>query len=126
MGFFTWFGDKLLEIRDLRNKVKVLVHEAYFLNNPEPFYFIKITNLSAKNNFTITHIWIVDNNMEKEVLSRELPHKLEISDQWETFYPKSEIRDRINIFKNFRVKLSDNKVYKSRRNFKVRPRGYVA
>src|SRR3989344_2182904 len=108
-----WLVSKILEAWDSRNRVKVLVHEAYFQNNQQPFYFIIITNLSPKNNFTITHVWIEDNKNEKEVLNKKLPHKLETSDVFETWYSKIELEDQVNIFNNVRVKLSNGKVYKS-------------
>lgn len=121
-----WLIDKILEALDSRNKVRVLVHEAYFDNNPQLFYFIKVFNLSPKNNFTITHVWIEDSKNNLEVLSNKLPHKLEISDVWETWYQKDRVKDQTNIFKNVRIVLSNGKTYKSKQNFNVRPKGFIA
>ncbi len=125
---FTWLTDKILQTLDARAKVKVLVHEAYFLDiqNKEPHYFVKISNCSSETTFTITHIWVKDDKKEIEIMSRQLPRKLEKSDIWETWFPKNNINDQHNIFNNVRVVLSNGKVYKSRKNTKVRPVGFIA
>lgn len=125
---FTWLTDKILQALDARAKVKVLVHEAYFLDgqNKEPHYFVKIANCSSETMFTITHIWVKDGKKEIEIMSRLLPHKLEKSDIWETWFQKNIINDQNNVFNNVRVVLSNGIVYKSRKNTKVRPVGFIA
>lgn len=119
---------KILEALDFRRKIKVLVHEAFMTGDSDPYYFIKITNLSNKNIFTVTHIWVKDGLKEIDIINpnRVLPHKLEVSEQWETWIPKNYISNHKDIFKNFRVVLSDEKVYKSKENKKVRPSGHIA
>ncbi len=124
-----WFVDKILQALDSRTKIKVLVHEAFFTDqSPEPFYFVKVSNLSPNNIFTITHIWVKDIGKEIDILnpSKPLPHKLGTSDIWETWFPKSIITDKNNVFNNVRVVLSNGKTYKSKRNLKVRPTGFIA
>jgi hypothetical protein len=130
MGFVTWLIDKILQARDARIKIKVLVHEACFFGDPKNvlYYFVKIINLSSKSKFTITHIWAKDGSQEKEILNPEkpLPYKLEESDIWETWFPKDIIGDQMNIYENVRVVLSNGKEYKSKKNLDVRPAGSIA
>lgn len=125
----TWLADKFLQVVDSRTRVKVLVHEAFFESdiNQEPYYFVKVINNSYDNPINITHVW-VDDNKNLEILNPEspLPHKLEKTDIWETWFKKNIISDHINIFNNVRVVLSSGKEYKSQKNYKVRPRGFIA
>lgn len=127
---FTWFVDKILQIRDSMVKIKVLVHEAFFLNDPkkEPYFFIKVINLSYNTPATITHVWIEDGATRLDILNSErpLPRKLEKTDIWETWIKKELVKDCDNIFDNVRVLLSSDKKYKSRKNLKVPPTGFVA
>ncbi|HHW68938.1 MAG TPA: hypothetical protein GX747_01175 [Tenericutes bacterium] len=127
---FTWFTDKILQALDARAKVRVLVHEAFFIGgqNKEPHYFVKVINCSSETMFTITHMWIKDSSREIDIINQErpLPHKLEKSDVWETWFRKDIIEDQNNVFKNVRIELSNGKIYKSRKNEKVRPAGFIA
>lgn len=127
---FTWFVDKILQIRDSMVKIKVLVHEASFLNDPkkEPYFFVKVINLSYNTPVTITHVWVEDGVMRLDILNpkRPLPRKLEKTDIWETWIKKELVKDCDNIFDNVRVLLSSGKRYKSRKNLKVPPTGFVA
>ena len=125
----TWLIDKILEALDGTPNVKVLVHEAFLVGKDQtPYYFVKVINSSPKNIFTITHVWVKDYNKEIDILNQErhLPHKLEASDIWETWFSKELIEDKDNIFKNVRVVLSNGKTYKSKKNSNVRPLGSVA
>lgn len=130
MSFFTWLADKILQARDARTKIEVLVHEAFFIGgqNKEPHYFVKIVNLSPETTFTITHIWVKDNSREIDIINPHtpLPHKLERSEIWETWFRKDIIKDQNNVFENVRVILSDTKEYKSKKNTNVRPAGFIA
>lgn len=127
---FTWLIDKILQARDSRAKVRVLVHEAFFVGgqNKDPFYFVKIINCSPETMFTITHIWVKDSSREVDIINQErpLPHKLEKSDIWETWFPKDIIEDQNSVFENVRIVLSNGKVYKSKKNKDVRPVGFIA
>jgi len=130
MILFTWIVDKILQALDFRTKVKVLVHEAFFIGdqNKEPHYFVKVANCSPETTFTITHIWVKDSSKEIDIINQErpLPHKLEKSDIWETWFRKDIIEDQESVFNNVRVVLSNGKLYKSKRNKKVRPAGFIA
>lgn len=122
----VWIVDKILEALDARNKVNVLVHEAFFDNDPRPHYFIKISNQSAKNTITVTHVWIEDNKNKISVMTNKLPVTLLPSEIWETWILKDLIENQDDIFKNVRAMLSSNKVYNSKKNKKVPSQGYVA
>ena len=130
MNLLTWIADKILQALDFRTKVTVLVHEAFFIGsqNKEPHYFVKVANCSSETTFTVTHIWIKDDDKEIDVINQErpLPHKLEKSDIWETWFRKDIVKDQKNIFNNVRVVLSNGKVYKSKENKTVRPAGFIA
>jgi len=126
---FTWLVDKILQTRDSRTKVKVLVHEAFFLDDPkkEPYFFVKVTNVSHAEPITITHVWVKD-NPDLEILNSKtpLPHKLEKTDTWETWFRRDQVKDTTNVFNNVRIALSSGDEYKSKKNIKVRPLGFTA
>lgn len=130
LNLLTWIADKILQVRDARTKVNILVHEAFFTKDPSriPFYFIKVINQSPETDFTITHIWVKDESKEIDILNpdRPLPHKLKKTDVWETWFPKNLIHDHNNVFTNVFVVLSNGNEYKSKKNMKVRPAGFVA
>lgn len=110
----------------LNERISVLVHEASFIGSNDPMYFVKVTNLSPNEIFTITHVYINDSEKEIDLLDKPLPHKINPSEQWETSFPKSKIKDNKNIFRNIRVDLSNGKIYKSTKNLKIREVGYIA
>lgn len=130
MNPFTWLADKVLQARDARTVVTVLVHEAYLVGDPsqEPQYFIKVINNSPNTAFTITHIWVKDGTDEKDILNpnRPLPHRLEKTDVWETWFSKRVITGHQNIFYNVHVVLSNGKEFTSKKNTTVRPVGFIA
>jgi len=126
----TWLADKILQVRDARTVVSVLVHEAFIIGDPSqtPQYFVKVINNSPNNVFTITHIWVKDGTSDKDILNhqRPLPHKLDKSDIWETWFPKNTITDHQNVFSNVHVVLSSGKEFTSKKNTTVRPVGSIA
>lgn len=130
MEIFLWLGSKILSIFDSRTKIRVLVHEASFIgsSNENPYYFVKVINSSRETIVTIQHIWIKDYLQEIEVLNTQkpLPHKLDKSDIFETWFPKSSIKDQQKVFNNVHVVLSNGKTYRSTFNKDVRPAGHVA
>ncbi len=130
MSFLTWLADKILQARDARTKIEVLVHEAFFIGdqNKELHYFVKVVNLSPGTTFTITHIWVKDDSEDIDIINPHtpLPYKLEKSEIWETWFKKNIIKDQNNVFENVRVVLSNGKEYKSKKNTNVRPAGFIA
>jgi hypothetical protein len=125
---FTWLADKILQARDARTKVDVLVHEAYLTGDNRPQYFVKVVNLSPMTEFTITHIFAKDGSHEIDILNpqRPLPYTLNKTKMWETWFPKSLINDHNKIFENIYIVLTNGKEYKSRKNKTVRPKGFIA
>ena len=125
----TWLIDKILQARDARTEIKVLVHEACFTDDPTrtPYYFVKVVNQSPEVNFTITHIYAKDGSREIEILNpnRRLPHTLARTEIWETWLAKNMIHDHNKIFKNVFVVLTNGKQYRSKKNKSVRPAGFV-
>ena len=116
--FIIWFIRRICQRNDVP---KVLVHGAYFLNNPIPFYFVKVQNRSLKRDFTITHIWIEENKKKIHILNNNtpLPYKLHPSDEWETWIEENKVNDHKNVYKNVKVKLSNEKILESHQNKKV-------
>jgi hypothetical protein len=125
VSFLIWLVLKLFT-NIFKSPVIVLVHEAIFDGQNNPMYFIKVTNGSSKNIFTVTHVYVKDKNVDLEVLNKPLPQKLDASEQWETWIEKSKITDKKKVFINVRVVMSSGKIYKSRKNKSVRPAGFVA
>lgn len=126
----TWFIDKILQARNARTRVQVLVHEAYIIDDPTktPQYFVKVVNQSPDTDFTITHIYAKDSTQEIDILNpqRLLPYTLSKTKIWETWFPKSRINDHNKIFENVYVVLTNGKEYKSKKNETVRPKGFIA
>lgn len=106
---------------------RVLVHKACFLNNPTSYYFIKIQNRALKD-ITLTHVWVRDNGEEIHIIdkTRPLPTKLSPTDEWETWIEEDKISDKKNVYSNVRVKLSDDRILKSKFNKNVPSHGFVA
>lgn len=127
---FTWLADKIMQARDARTEVRVLVHEACFTDDPNrtPYYFVKVVNLSPETEFTITHVFAKDGTKEIDILNsqRPLPQTLTRTKTWETWFPKSWINDHNKIFDNVYIVLTNGKEYKSRKNNTVRPEGFIA
>jgi len=128
MSFLTWIADKILQARDARTKVDVLVHEAYLAGDNTPQYFVKVANLSAETEFTITHVFAKDGSREIDILNpqRPLPCTLTKTKMWGTWFPKSLISDHNKIFENIYVVLTNGKDHKSRKNETVRPAEFIA
>ena len=126
----TWLIDKILQARDARTKVRVLVHEAFITNDTigAPQYFVKVVNQSPETDFTITHVYAKDNTREIEILNpqRPLPYTLSKTKIWETWFPKSWINDQDKIFENIYIVLTNGKEYRSKKNKTVRPEGFIA
>lgn len=114
----------------LLKKTKVLVHQASFINSNDSktYYFIKVQNRSLKNPVTITHVWVRGKTEQLHLLNqdRPLPRKLEPSDEWETWIDTDSIIDKRNIYKNVRVKLTNETILRSKHNKKVPSVGSIS
>lgn len=123
-----WLIDNILKALDYRTILKVLVHEGFIIGDTQPYYFVKIINLSREKEPVITHIWARDVDKEIDLINpqRPLPYKLGKSAVWETWFSNDLIRDTNKIFTNVNVEISDGKIYKSHKNLRVRPVGFIA
>jgi len=119
----------LFKIRSLKQLVRVLCHRAFFLPNGPECYFINVTNLSLQRDAEVTHVWIESGNEIPVLnLSRPLPRRLRPEETWETWIEveRLPIPVREDAFKLARVRLSNGRIIKSKKNENVPIAGYVA
>ena len=118
----------LFKIIGLKQSVRVLCHRAFFLPNGPECYFINVTNLSPQRDAELTHVWIERGN-KIHVLnpSRPLPQRLRPEETWETWIEvgRLPIPVREDAFKLARVRLSNGRIIKSKKNENVPTAGYV-
>jgi hypothetical protein len=119
----------LYRIISLKQSLRVLCHRAFFLPNGPECYFINVTNLSLGRDAVVTHVWI-ESGDQIQILnpSRTLPRRLGPEDTWETWIEvgRLPISIRENAFTLARVRLSNGRVIKSKKNENVPTSGYVA
>lgn len=120
--------DWLFKIIGLKQSVRVLCHRAFFLPKGPECYFINVTNLSLQRDAEVTHVWI-ESGDQIPVLdrSRPLPRRLRPEETWETWIEveRLPISIREDAFKLARVRLSNGRTIKSRRNENVPSAGHV-
>ncbi len=118
----------LFKIIGLRQKVRVLCHRAVLLANGSECYFINVTNLSLQRDAEITHVWMECGD-EIPVLhpSRPLPRRLTPEESWEIWIELQRLPAsfRDNAFEHARVRLSNGRIIKSKKNENVPRAGYV-
>ena len=123
-----FLGGNLIKAFLDRRRIRVLVHRAFFLNNPEEYFFINVTNLSRDRAIEITHIWF-QSHPEVHVLNpnRPLPKRLEPDETWETWIRVNDLpaNYRDDAFTLARVRMSTGSVAYSQRNINVPPVGAV-
>jgi len=124
---FLWFVDRALGLLQQRRRVRVLVHRGIFLPESSPYYFVKVTNLSANREIEITHVWF-ETKPPVHILnpSRPLPARLRLDETFETWAPLTDVPNVPNAEQLVRVLLSNGKTLKSRPNTAVPLVGYVA
>jgi len=122
--YAAWYASKD------RRRVSVLVHRAFFVGQAtpsEPFYFIKVTNLSRDRDIGITHVWFASKPPVDVLLAeRPLPTRLRPDETWEAWVDAAKLADTLNIQRAGRVRLADGRTVKSQPNKHVPPVGYVA
>ena len=119
----------LFKIFSLKQSVRALCHRAFFLPNGPECYFINVTNLSLQRDAEVTHVWIESGNEIPVLnLSRPLPRRLRPEETWETWIEveRLPIPVREDAFKLARVRLSNGRIIKSKKNENVPIAGYVA
>ena len=118
----------LFKIIGLRQTVRVLCHHAVLLPNGPECYFINVTNLSLQREAEITHVWMQCGD-EIPVLnpSRPLPRRLKPEESWETWIHLERLPAsfRDDAFEYARVRLSNGRIVKSKKNENVPSAGYV-
>jgi hypothetical protein len=122
-----WFADQARGWQQRRRHVRVLVHRAIWLPASPEHYFMKVVNLSPSRDVEITHTWF-DTQPPVHIVNpdRPLPARLRLDEEFETWVPVAAIPNVPNVEGLGRVRLSNGKVVKSRRNRTVPPVGTVA
>jgi hypothetical protein len=113
----------------LSSKVRVLVHAACFVEEPErPAYFINVTNLFTDRDCEVTHVWIETSPRTYAMPpTRPLPVRLRPFASWETWVyidalPSIEAN---TIYGMARVRLSTGEEVPSTQNADVPELGFV-
>lgn len=125
--------------RIVTRKVRVRVHRAAFVKDsphgmtlqpqtPE-CYFVNVTNISLNREVEITHVWFACSPEAHVIRSeRPLPKRLKVDETWETWIPASELPEDLKedqVYELARVRISNEKVFGSKRNEKVPNVGQV-
>jgi len=105
--------------------LRLLVHRAFFDQNPIEHFFVKIVNITSDADVEVTHVWY-QNGARVDILARLLPVRLRPSEMWETYIPTHSIPRGTDVFRNFHALISTGEVFVSVQNKDVPPRGYVA
>ena len=118
----------IFKIIGLRQSVRVLCHRAFFLPNGPECYFIYVANLSLQRDTEITHVWL-EGGEQIHVLnpSRPLPRRLKPEETWETWIGVESLplTIREDAYTLARVRLSNGRIMKSKKNEDVPSAGYV-
>lgn len=118
----------IFRIIGLSQKFQVLCHRAFILPNGPECYFINITNLSPQRDAELTHIWMAcDNEIHVLNPSRPLPRRLKPEESWETWIEVNKLPNSVqsNAFNLARVRLSNGKILKSKKNESVPSAGFI-
>jgi hypothetical protein len=123
-----WLSDSLTRRDQSRLRLRVLVHEGFFVNiGPAPHYFLTVANLSGTKEVEITDVWFATTPRTYIVDSCcPLPVRLRSDETWEGWIKASALPDASSVERLGRVLLSDGTVVKSLLNRKVPAQGYVA
>ena len=125
LGLLKW----VFELVGLMQSVRVRTHLAFFASSRQQCYFINVVNRSLKRDVEITHVWIQgDEQIRIQNPDRNLPRRLKPEESWETWIPVDHLPKHLrnNAFELARVRLSNGKVLKSRKNKNVPESGTIA
>lgn len=118
----------IFKIAGVVQSVRVRCHVASFEGSSELYVFINVVNLSLSRDVEITHIWFECPD-EISVLNsqRPLPKRLRPEESWETWIGLDSFEGKFSeyVFSLARVRVSNGKVYRSKRNTKVPKKGNV-
>lgn len=123
-SIIPWAVDRLAD----RPRISVRVHSAHFQSGPGSLhYFVKVINLSQRQNIWITHVWFEVHPPVHLLLSeRPLPYRLTPGEVWEGWIAADGLPTVPKIEALARVRTSRDKTLRSRLNKDVPPIGYVA
>lgn len=100
-------------LHQLRRRVHVRVHRAFFVGSNIQRYFVNVTNVSAKREVVVTHLWFSDPEFHVINPERPLPKRLALDEPWETWASVRQVGEGGET--RARVRLSNGKVVKSRK-----------
>jgi hypothetical protein len=108
--------------------IRVLVHKAYFLNNPAQQFFIKVVNVTPNIDVEVTHVWFENDIGTMDIMNdiAPLPRRLKQNETYETWVSVADIPEDGDIFHHFMVMVSTGEIFPSQQNVTVRPFGYIA
>jgi hypothetical protein len=108
-------------------KIKVRVHEAYFVGNKTPHLFVNIANVAKHRQITITHLYFDHKEGVMDIIPKSstvgvdagyhaFPLTLEASECVEIPIPSSLLPESVldNPFANFKVRDSNGQWYQSK------------
>ncbi len=111
-----------------RRKLRLTVHQAYFIGSTEPYFFVNLANLSQSREIEVTHVWF-DYSPQIPVIQpdRPLPKRLKPDESFETWIEAGAIPGRLwsEAFTLARARLSNGQILKSRKNDNVPEAGVV-
>jgi hypothetical protein len=121
-----WLVEQLFSLVTGRRHVQVLVHRANFAATGRACYFVNVTNLSHERDVVITHVYF-DTVPQVHALTNErpLPVRLKPDDPWETWVEAERLPANEETFTLARVRLSNGKVIRSKKNKQVPTAGVV-
>jgi len=128
IGLITWIPQRVWEMISGRRKVNLLVHYAYFTATRRECYFLNVTNLSHDREVEVTHVWFALNpQIHALATDRLLPKRLKPDETWETWVEADRLPSDLGekIFTLGRVRLSNGREVKSRKNKRVPTQGIV-
>ena len=103
------------------------MHLAFFQEESEPFYFVKVTNVSQMRGIEITHVWFEAHPRVDVLLTeRPLPARLRFDETWEGWAPRTRLAGASNVEWLGRVLVTGGSRRKSGRIVKSRPNKDVA
>ncbi len=128
VGILLEIADRLRAVQQARQRLRVLVHRAYFQGGSVPFYFVKVTNLSSSRDVVITHVWFEAAPPVHLLLQeRPLPKRLRPDETWEAWMPAADLAHAPDVERSGRVLMTAkrNRVVKSRPNTDIPSAGFV-
>ena len=120
--------DNILSFWSGLRRVRFRTHRAFFIGSGVECFFLTVTNTSRSREIEITHVWL-DTNPQVYVMvtERPLPKRLKPDEIWETWIPMQNIPKSSwdAAYHLGRLRLSNGKIIRSRKDKKVPSIGFV-